>query len=303
MNTNTATISTALCGLALSQSETTLSTRRMLAYAAGIGDLSPRVFDDSHSDFMASPTLCVALEWPVISDPANVGQIVSDPREAARAVHLSQDSHFHRPMRVGDRLTTGGNVVGIWRGAAGVRVASTLRTVDTSGAAVVTSHTVAVYRDVDAVGSDRPALDLPALPKPDGTESDMLSADFVIDTALPHRYTECSAIWNPIHTERCVAKAAGLPDVILHGTATWALAGAEIVRQLAGGDPARLKRLHGRFGALVFPGTTLQLQFQFRRSAADTLVFFSVLTPQGQKAIANGFALLAGQAGCTQFNR
>ena len=58
---------------------------------------------------------------------------------------------------------------------------------------------------------------------------------------MPHAYTECASIWNPIHTERAVALGAGLPDIILHGTATWALAGRELIRKRAGGDPTRLR--------------------------------------------------------------
>ena len=289
------TIDTSLIRLSMGLRETTLTARRMLAYAAGIGDLSPQVFDDLHPDFMANPALCVALEWPVISDPGLAGLLVTDPREALRAVHFSQDSHFHRPMRVRDRLITRGDVSGIWRGTAGVRVASTLRTTDGDDADVVTSHTVAVYRGVDALGDDRPAVGLPELPRPDGTESDPVTVDIAIDRALPHRYTECSGIWNPIHTERRAAKAAGLPDVILHGTATWALAGTEIVRHLANGDPSRLRRLHGRFGALVFPGTTVRLRFNSRVRDDHKEVFFSVLTPEGQSAIADGVAVISGQ--------
>jgi acyl dehydratase len=287
------TISTSLCGLSLGQRTTTLQTRAMLAYAAGIGDVSPKVFDDLDADFMASPAYCVALEWPLISDPAVLAQLVADPGERQRAVHLIQDSHFHRPMRVGDRLSTSAVVTGIWGGAAGVRVLSTLRTVDAMGLDVVTSHTTAVYRGVETEGNDRPGAGVPDVPKPEGVEGSVQTAALAIDAALPHRYTECSGIWNPIHTERRAAKAAGLPDVVLHGTATWALAGSELVKRLADGNPARLKRLHGRFGALVFPGSVLELRFRIRPGDDMTEVFFDVFTSDGQKAVANGFALIA----------
>jgi acyl dehydratase len=271
----------------------TLKTRAMLAYAAGIGDVSSKVFDDLDPDFMASPALCVALEWPLISDPTVVAQLVVDPGERLRAVHHSQDSHFHRPMRVGDRLSTSAVVTGVWRGTAGVRVLSTLRTTDATGVDVVTSYTTAVYRGVEAEGEDRPAKGVPDVPGLQGTEGSVQTVAMAIDAALAHRYTECSGIWNPIHTERRVAKAAGLPDLVLHGTATWALAGTELVKCLADGNPARLKRLHGRFGALVFPGSTLSLKFRTRRCGDQTEVLFDVVTSDGQMAIADGFAMIA----------
>ena len=265
----------------------------MLAYAAGIGDLSAKVFDDLDPDFMASPALCVALEWPLLSDPAAVAQLVTDPGERQRAVHQIQDSHFHRPMRAGDRLTTSAVVAGVWRGTAGVRVLSTLRTTDAKGLDVVTSYTTAVYRGVETEGDDHFGTGLPNLPNRDGLEGPRQETVLAIDAAMPHRYTECSGIWNPIHTERRVAKAAGLPDVVLHGTATWALVGSALVKHLADGNPARLKRLHGRFGTLVFPDSVLELQFWTRRRDDMTEVFFDVLTADGQKAIADGFAMIS----------
>ena len=74
---------------------------------------------------------------------------------------------------------------------------------------------------------------------------------------MPHVYTECADIWNPIHTERKVALAAGLPDIILHGTATWALAVREIVSKQLGSDPARLARFSGRCTGMVIPGNDI----------------------------------------------
>jgi len=287
------TILTSQRGLSLGHRTMTMNTRRMLAFAAGIGDLNPRVFDDLDPGFMASPALCVALEWPLLSDPAILAQLMTDPRDMQRAVHLTQDSHFHRPMRSGDRLTTSGTVSGIWRGPAGVRVACTLHTTDADGAAIVTSHTSAVYRGIDADGDDQPAEGLPALPSPPDYKGPAQTAVFVIDAAMPHRYTECADIWHPIHTERRIAKGMGLPGVILHGTASWALAGAEIVSRLADGNPARLKRLNGRFGNMVFPGTSVQLLFHSSRRGAETDVFFTVTTPDGQIAIADGLAVIA----------
>ena len=58
-------------------------------------------------------------------------------------------------------------------------------------------------------------------------------------------YTECADIYNPIHTERRVAKAAGLPDVILHGSATQAIACSAIVDGCLGGAVEQVRRFVG----------------------------------------------------------
>jgi acyl dehydratase len=83
--------------------------------------------------------------------------------------------------------------------------------------------------------------------------------------------------------------SAGLPDIILHGTATWALAAREIIRRRAGGDPGRLKRLHGRFTGMVIPGTSIVVQLDLEQNGA---VFFVVLNAEGRPVINDGVAEL-----------
>ena len=117
-----------------------------------------------------------------------------------------------------------------------------------------------------------------------------------IPREMPHVYTECASIWNPIHTERAVALAAGLPDIILHGTATWALAGREVLRLYADGDPRRLRRLHGRFRAMVLPGTEIKIE---QRRGRDGAVHFVVRNHRGEPAIDQGFAVIDRVNGVT----
>ena len=83
-------IDTAIVGLPLASRETRVSARQMLAYAAGIGDTSPAVFDDAAPGFMAHPALCVALEWPVVSDPATTATLVPDAADRMRARSLHE---------------------------------------------------------------------------------------------------------------------------------------------------------------------------------------------------------------------
>ena len=109
---------------------------------------------------------------------------------------------------------------------------------------------------------------------------------------LPHTYTECADIWNPIHTERKVALASGLPDIILHGTATWALASREIVRAQADGDGTRLSALGGRFTGMVLPGTTITLAMSKTKSA-NGVVHFEVRNPDGRPVLSGGAAEIA----------
>jgi hypothetical protein len=103
-------------------------------------------------------------------------------------------------------------------------------------------------------------------------------------------YTECSGIWNPIHSERGAALDAGLPGIIMHGTAIWALAGRELVRQY-GGDPDRLVRLRARFRAPVIPGTSVTLRHGSDTSGHD--VYFTMQLEEGRIAVSDSYVAFA----------
>ena len=69
-----------------------------------------------------------------------------------------------------------------------------------------------------------------------------------------------SADPNPLHADPAVAKAAGFPRPILHGLATYGVAGHALLKSCAGYDPAKLTAIAGRFSAPVFPGETIRTE-------------------------------------------
>src|SRR4051812_791001 len=193
-----------------------------LAYAAGIGDVGPRTFDDDGAEpLVASPSFCVRLEWAVLLG-SRTAWLGLDERERRRAVHVEQDSTFHRPIRPGDVLTTRGRIVAVRSTRAGALVRTRLTTAQVRGAEVVTSWHSAIYRDVPVAGPDGSVEEPRVVPARTGEFSRNLGLPISREAA--HVYTECSGIWNPIHSERKAARAAGLGDVILHGSAAWAMA-------------------------------------------------------------------------------
>jgi acyl dehydratase len=77
------------------------------------------------------------------------------------------------------------------------------------------------------------------------------------ETALIYRL---SGDPNPLHVDPAVAKAAGFPRPILHGLATFGIAGHAMLKSLCGYDPPRLTAIAGRFSAPVFPGETIRTE-------------------------------------------
>jgi acyl dehydratase len=80
--------------------------------------------------------------------------------------------------------------------------------------------------------------------------------------------------------------AAGLPDIILHGTATLALAISRLVGACLDGDPTRVTRLGGRFSAMVLMPSTLTLVLH---RDLDGEISFTMFNEQGERAISHGF--------------
>lgn len=281
-------------GLPLRRFEKTLSVRDVLAYASGLAASEAPFLDDAQAGGVrALPFQCVSLEWPCI---VSLREALSDallPEEARRGVHAVQDSTFHRPMRPGDVLVTDGRIVSARRIRAGVLVVCKLETRDlVGGEPVTTSWTSSIYRDVGLAGDDVTLEAPPAAAEASGTlPADAACARISIPREMPHVYSECADIWNPIHTERAVALAAGLPDIILHGTATWALAGLTILRRLGDHDVGRLQRITGRFTGMVIPGEDILVRYA---PAVGEVVRFEVLTAAGRPAISDGAAWLTG---------
>jgi acyl dehydratase len=65
---------------------------------------------------------------------------------------------------------------------------------------------------------------------------------------------------NPLHVDPDFAKAAGFPRPILHGLATFGVAGHALLKAVCGYDPARITAIAGRFSAPVFPGETIRTE-------------------------------------------
>lgn len=77
-----------------------------------------------------------------------------------------------------------------------------------------------------------------------------------VEEGQPQAYAAASGDANPIHTDPEIAEAAGFEGVVLQGMCTMAFAHQAVTRW-AGSDPGRVRRLHVRFAAPVYPGDEL----------------------------------------------
>jgi acyl dehydratase len=267
-----------------------IDSRWTMAYAAALGDALPCYMDTTRG-VIAHPMFPVCFEWPVqVAMRALLEKTSLTRDEATRAVHATHDTVLYRPIRPPERLTTQLTVAGVERRKPGAYLVTRLDTVDESGQPVCTSWYGAIYRGVEVNGPDAPAKLAPAPTEPLVEEGEPLSECQVeVPAGMAHIYTECARIFNPIHTDAAVARAAGLPEIILHGTATLALAVSRIIETEAGKDPARIERVTARFGAMVTMPSTLTVRVLAREGA---VVFFETLSGEGRLAIRDGMVVL-----------
>jgi acyl dehydratase len=245
-----------------------------MAYAAGLGERDPRYFETRGADGpMAHPLFPVCYEWPV----ALALRAATIPEELAPlSVHATHHLTLARLPRHGDTLSITARVVDVRGRRSGTLVTSRFTAVDARGAPVSVPDYGSVYRGVavdgegGAPGGERRAA------HGDAGEPALEWSEVVdVDGSAAHVYTECARIWNPIHTDVAVARAAGLPGIILHGTATLALAVSRVVRRDLDGDARGVREIAGRFTGMVALPSRLTVR---RRAGAcrDALAFDAV---------------------------
>ena len=200
-----------------------------------------------------------------------------------RTVHGEQDFAWERPMRVGDRPR--------------VRIAIEAIRETSAGDLLVLSGQARDARDGTLLGSARAGVLARAWrhphprraaphrePSATPVELQRIALRTAADQAL--RYAAASGDDNFIHTNRLLARAAGLPGPVLHGMCVLAMAHAAIIRERLGGDLRRAAGLRARFTSFVRPGETLTVVLQ--APERDDELPFAVLDARGRTVIKDG---------------
>ena len=288
-------ISSKLVGTHLKDYHTDISWRHTMNYAAAVGDNNPCYFDDERDQgIIAPPMFCVAATWPVVERTwRNLDKDDFPAEIISTLVHYTEHLVFHRPLTPGDSLTIKGKIVAMLPRKAGTLIVIRLDAFDSNGATVFTEHNGGLFRGVEIEGEGKGKNSLPPVPSREDDGSSIWRSQIQIDPMQNFIYDGCTDIVFPIHTSKQFAHQVGLPDIILHGTATLALAVRELINKEAAMNPVRLRAISCRFTGMVLPATDIWVELAGKEVKTDnTDIFFTVTNQEGQKIISEGFASL-----------
>jgi len=271
-----------------------VDARWLMSYAAGLGHSDPAYFDTTRArGVMNHPLFPIAVEWGLITDPGSGLEALGlSMAERLSGVHARHDLHLHRPIHAGTDVRVSAQIVGIEQTPPGALLTIRLRGADSDGP-LWTTWMGSLYRGVAVDGGDRLLEAPPAHPAPAHCGDESRSRAVPIEVWAPHVYSECARIWNPIHTDVAIARAAGLPGPILHGSANlahgvdWVLAALNV-----GAD--RVRRVGGSFRAIVDVPSKIRptLSAVERTSDGTSTAHFTVLNNASHPAVRGGFVVI-----------
>jgi acyl dehydratase len=261
---------------------------RAKAYAAATNDDN----EAYRSGACVPPVFAVVPTWTAL------GLALADvvPAEAmVRIVHGEQDMRFHQPLVPGTTLATAAEAYSVRPAGSACRYTVKLTSADAAtGHPVLEQFVTMVVRDLP--GGERGGPDKPDHRFPPGARDHKVGEQSVhVDHDQTFRYRDASGDNMAIHVDDAVARSVGLPGIIVHGLCTMAMAGRAVLDTVAGGDPARLKRLAVRFSEFVLPGDDLvtTIYDAGRDGAAALHVYAFEVNSNGRRCITHGRAEVA----------
>ncbi len=231
------------------------TARDTMLYALGVG-LGADPLDEKQLRFVYERNLAALPTMPVVLAHPREG--LKNPEfgiDYTRVVHGEQSLTIHAPLPAEGVVKGRSRVTQVIDKGAGkgalIYIDRELR--DGAGKLLATiAHTVFVRGAGGFGGPSGPGREMKHVPM--RTPDLSCTLPTLPQAALIYRL---SGDYNPLHSDPAFARKAGFERPILHGLATYGVAGHAILKTMCDYEPARLKGLEGRFSSPVFPGEAL----------------------------------------------
>ena len=288
-------LSSAFVGTTLKEYTCIITARRIMNYAAAIGDANPLYFNDERPEgIIAPPLFPVAVTWPIVENITDYLDAPEFPQEVLfTQVHYSEHLSIHRPVKPGSQLKIKGTIAAIEPHRAGTYVVTRFDAHDAGGILFFTEHIGAMMRGVECEDAGKGGQSLPSVSEQMKESTALWESIIPIDPLAPFIYDGCTNIYFPIHTSVQFAHQVGLPGIIHQGTATLALAVHSVLNREAGGDPHRVAIIYCRFSGMVRPGSAIRVRLTGKnQTSCGTDLFFTVFNAEEKRAISDGYIRL-----------
>ena len=270
--------------------EQTYTERDTMLYALGLGCGSDPLDENElryvyEEKLQALPSMAVVLGYP--------GFWLGNPDTGVdwkKVLHGEQAVEVFGPLPVAATVVGRSRVTGLFDKGKdkGAVMVSERDVVDKSSGKLIARLTSTTMMRGDG-GFGGPAGPLPAPhPLPDRAPDQVLSIATLPQAALIYRL---SGDYNPLHADPAVARAGGFDKPILHGLCTFGVVCRALVRMIAGGEPANLRKMQVRFSSPVYPGETIVTEIW--KEAAGVVSFRARVSERNLVVINNGRAEVA----------
>ena len=276
-----------LLALDIPEARQTYGWRDCIVYGLGLGfgqePTDPNELAYDYEDGLrAFPTMANVLAYP--------GFWMRDLDTGidwVRTVHGEQAMRLHKPLPASGTVVGKTRVVhiadkGPGKGAL-LYVERAVTDADTHEPVATLTQTVFCRGD-GGFGGDPAPLKRPN-PIPEHAPDLAVEVPTSPQMALVYRL---SGDFNPLHADPGAARRAGFDRPILHGLATFGLAGRAFVAALCGHDETRLTAMEARFSAPVFPGETVAVDIW--REVDGIAAFRARVAAREAVVLANGRA-------------
>lgn len=211
------------------------------------------------------------------------GLLAKTGGDHAMVVHGAQKVRMHKPIAPSGKLVTTATIRGIHdMKKFGVVIVDTA-SVDGAGDKVFDTTWNIIYRGHGSFGGTPPPREESLVPPKDTPSDFRVEETTTREQALLYRL---SGDLNPLHADPKVARSAGFDRPILHGLATYGIAGFALIAGLCDGAPERFTSMHTRFSAPVIPGDRIAVDIWRERTGCAA--FRARVPARGAVVLTNG---------------